>query len=66
MGRVLERNYKIKEFFITLNDDQMNTLAKSLASITLTNFSVKTLVKELTKRNPALLMKLNELKTTLN
>ncbi len=66
MGRVLERNYRIKEFFITLSDHHMNTLAKSLASITLSDFSVKTLVKELTKRNPALLMKLNELKTTLN
>ena len=66
MGTILERNYKVKEYFITLDDTKLNTLADSIASISFDEFSVLALVKELIKRNPKLLLELKALKDTLS
>ncbi|WP_214020459.1 NAD(P)/FAD-dependent oxidoreductase [Methanoculleus sp.] len=65
MGTILERNYKVKEYFITLDDAKLNTLADSIASISLKEFSVSVLIKELIKRNPKMLLELKALKDTL-
>ena len=46
MGVGIERNYKVKEFFVTLDDAKLNTLAESIASINFSEFSVMALVKE--------------------
>jgi digeranylgeranylglycerophospholipid reductase len=65
MGASLKRNYKIKEFFITLDDKKLNTLADSIASVNLAEFSVSALVRELIKRNPKMLFELKALKDAL-
>jgi|GEM_PF-3759682 len=66
MGASLTRNYKIKEFFITLDDRKLNVLADSIASIGLAEFSVSALIKELIKRNPKMLFELGALKSSLS
>jgi len=65
MGKGIERNYKVKEYFITLDDAKLNTLADSIASISFSEFSVSALIKELIKRNPKMLFELKALKDTL-
>jgi digeranylgeranylglycerophospholipid reductase len=65
MGRAIDRNHKIKEFFITLNDEQLNDLVMSASSLKLEDFSTLTLVKELIKRNPRLLMELRTLQKSI-
>ncbi len=66
MGKFLERNYKVKEYFITLDDKKLNTLADSIANISLKEFSVSALIKELIKRNPKMLFELKSLKDALS
>ncbi len=66
MGAGIERNYKVKEYFVTLDDAKLNTLAESLANISFEEFSVLALIKELIKRNPKLLFELKALKDTLS
>ena len=61
MGHTIERNYKIKEFFIGLSDEKLNALAQSVAKIDMKEFSTFTLIKELIKRNPKLLFDLASL-----
>jgi digeranylgeranylglycerophospholipid reductase len=66
MGAGIERNYKVKEYFVTLDDAKLNTLAESIASISFSEFSVRALIMELIKRNPKLLLELKALKDTLS
>jgi len=66
MGKFLERNYKVKEYFVTLDDRKLNTLADSIANISLKEFSVSALIKELIKRNPKMLFELKSLKDALS
>jgi digeranylgeranylglycerophospholipid reductase len=65
MGKAIERNYKIKEFFITLSDEKLNALVQSISRINLREFSTLTLIRELITRNPRLLMDLKALKDSL-
>ncbi len=65
MGKSLERNYKVKEFFIALDDKKLNVLAESVASVGLAEFSVSALIRELIKRNPKMLFELKALKDAL-
>ena len=65
MGKAIERNYKIKEFFITLSDEKLNALVRSISRINLREFSTLTLIRELITRNPRLLMDLKALKDSL-
>jgi len=66
MGVLLERNYRVKEYFVTLDDRKLNTLAESIANISLKEFSVSALIKELIKRNPKMLLELKALKDALS
>ena len=65
MGKCIERNYKVKEYFITLDDAKLNSLGDSIASISFSEFSVSALIKELIKRNPKMLFELKALRDTL-
>ncbi len=65
MGKAIERNYKIKEFFITLSDEKLNTLINSAKNIEMEKFSTMTLVRELIQHNPKMLMELQALKKSL-
>jgi digeranylgeranylglycerophospholipid reductase len=64
-GRNLERNWKIKEYFITLSDEKLNAIIRSMARINLKAFSVFNLVKELIRHNPRLLLELKGLHDSL-
>ncbi|MDD1676722.1 MAG: NAD(P)/FAD-dependent oxidoreductase [Methanomicrobiales archaeon] len=66
LGKNLERNYKIKEFFIGLSDKKLNALAQSVSKINLKEFSTLVLVKELIKRNPGLILDLKALKDAIS
>ncbi len=66
MGAGIERNYKVKEYFVTLDDAKLNTLAESIANISLKEFSVRALIMELITRNPKLLLELKALKDALS
>jgi len=66
IGKSIDRNYKIKEFFITLSDEKLNALVHSISKINLKEFSTFTLVKELIKRNPKLLFELKALKDSIS
>lgn len=66
MGKAIDRNYKIKEFFITLSDEKLNALIKSISHINLKEFSTFTLVRELITRNPKLLLELKALKDSIS
>jgi digeranylgeranylglycerophospholipid reductase len=66
MGRSIARNYKIKEFFITLSDKKLNALVQSISKINLKEFSTLSLIKELIARNPRLLIELKALKDSIS
>ncbi len=57
-GKRLDVGLKAKEFLFTLSDDDLNTLAHSLAGIKIHELTTKALLFELVKRNPKLLMRL--------
>ena len=65
MGRSIARNYKIKEFVITLSDKKLNALVQSACKINLKEFSTFNLVKELISRNPRLLIELKALRDSI-
>jgi len=65
LGKTLERNYRIKEYFITLSDEKLNAIVHSMARINLKDFSVFNLVKELIRHNPRLLLELKGLHDSL-
>jgi digeranylgeranylglycerophospholipid reductase len=65
-GKNLERNYRIKEYFITLSDDKLNAIVHSISKMNLKDFSVFALVKELLKRNPRLILELKGLRDSLD
>jgi digeranylgeranylglycerophospholipid reductase len=64
-GKNLERNYRIKEYFITLSDEKLNAIIHSMSRINLKDFSVFNLVKELIRHNPRLLLELKGLHDSL-
>jgi len=66
MGNIIERNYRVKEFFVKLDDNRLNTLADSIACIDLKEISVLSLVKEIVKRNPKMLLELKALKDSIS
>jgi len=66
LGKTLERNWRIKEYFITLSDEKLNAIVHSMARMNLKEFSVFNLVKELIRHNPKLLLELKGLHDSLN
>jgi digeranylgeranylglycerophospholipid reductase len=66
MGKALDRNYKIKEYFIRQSDEKLNALAHSFKKINMEKFSTLELIKELIKHNPKLLFELKTLRDSLN
>ena len=66
MGKTLERNWRIKEYFITLSDEKLNAIVHSMSRMNLKEFSVFNLVKELIRHNPRLLLELKGLHDSLS
>lgn len=65
MGKALERNYAVKEVFVGLSDEKLNAIVHSISKINLEEFSTLTLITELIKANPSLLLELRHLKSFL-
>ena len=57
-GKRLEKGFKAKEFLFRLSDEDLNTLAHSLAGAKIEEMSTTALLKELVKRNPKTLLDL--------
>lgn len=60
-GKTLDRNYRIKEVFVKLSDEDLNKLVHSLEGLTLEEMSVSGIMRRVIARNPRLLMGLRHL-----
>ena len=61
MGKRLERYPKAKNVLISLTDDEMDQLAKTLSGVKFDKISLMEMLKALMKAHPRLLWKLKEL-----
>jgi len=57
-GKHLALAWQIRKYFISLSDEKMNALIQSTAQMDLEHFSTLKLIKEIMKRNPALVAEL--------
>jgi len=60
-GKKLERNYKIKDIFVNLSDDELNKIVRSLEGLPMEQMSVAGIVRRLISRNPRLLASVRHL-----
>ena len=65
MGKAIERNYHIKEYLIKQSDDKLNEIIHSVAKLNLKEFTTLTLVKEIIRVNPKLMLDLGVLAASL-
>jgi len=65
MGKSIERNYHIKEYLIKQPDEKLNAIIHSVSNLDLKEFSTLTLIKELLKANPKLLVELGALAASI-
>ena len=65
MGKAIERNYLIKEYLIKQPDEKLNAIIHSVAKLNLKEFSTLTLIKEIIRANPKLLVELGALAASL-
>jgi len=65
MGKSIERNYHIKEYLIKQPDEKLNAIIHSVSKLDLKEFSTLTLIKELLKANPRLLVELGALAASI-
>jgi digeranylgeranylglycerophospholipid reductase len=65
MGKTIERNYLIKEYLIKQPDEKLNAIVHSVAKMNLKEFSTVSLIKEIIRANPKLLVDLGVLAASL-
>ncbi|MFA4876110.1 MAG: NAD(P)/FAD-dependent oxidoreductase [Methanoregula sp.] len=65
MGKAIERNYHIKEYLIKLPDPKLNEIIHSVAKLNLKEFTTISLVKEIIRVNPKLVLELGALAASL-
>jgi digeranylgeranylglycerophospholipid reductase len=65
LGRSLDRNYRIKEIFVTLSDEKLNRIVRAFSRMDLSKFSVHGIVREVVKHDPGLLLEIRSLKDLL-
>ncbi|HRW83364.1 MAG TPA: NAD(P)/FAD-dependent oxidoreductase [Methanothrix sp.] len=61
IGKSITRNFGVKEFFVDLTDDDLNSLIHSLDGVNVAELDLKGLLKVLVRQNPKLLLKLRHL-----
>ena len=61
LGHALVRNYAVKEAFIKMDDEKLNSIIHSMSDMSLDDISVKALVKEIFRANPWLARELPRL-----
>ena len=65
MGRAIERNYHIKEYLIKQPDEKLNGIIHSVSKLNLQEFSTLTLIKEIIRINPRLVLELGALAASI-
>jgi digeranylgeranylglycerophospholipid reductase len=65
MGRAIERNYHIKEYLIKQPDEKLNEIIHSVSKLNLQEFSTLTLIKEIIRINPRLVLELGALAASI-
>ena len=60
-GKQLRRNYKVKEFFISLSDEEINKIVRSIQGVKIEEMSPMGILKRVIKANPKLLLGLSHL-----
>jgi digeranylgeranylglycerophospholipid reductase len=65
MGKAIERNYHIKEYLIKQPDEKLNEIIHSVAKMNLKEFSTISLIKEIIRVNPKLMLELGALAASL-
>jgi digeranylgeranylglycerophospholipid reductase len=65
VGKTIERNYHIKEYLIKQPDTKLNDIIHSVSNINMKEFSTITLIKEIIKANPKLVLELGALAASL-
>jgi len=65
MGKAIERNYHIKEYLIRQPDEKLNEIIHSVSKLNLKEFTTLTLIKEIIRVNPKLMLELGVLAASL-
>jgi digeranylgeranylglycerophospholipid reductase len=66
MGKVIERNYHIKEYLIKQPDEKLNEIIHSVSKLNLKEFTTMSLIKEIMKVNPRLMLELGALAASIH
>lgn len=61
LGHELARNYRMKEFFVTLDDTTLNGIFNSVINLQMTEFTVLNIVRAIMKLNPEVRKQLKSL-----
>jgi len=65
MGKSIERNYHIKEYLIKQPDTKLNEIIHSVSKLNLTDFTTLSLLKEIIRVNPKLMLELGALAASI-
>lgn len=65
VGKTIERNYHIKEYLIRQPDTKLNDIIHSVSNINMKEFSTISLIKEIIRANPKLVLELGALAASL-
>lgn len=60
LGKALERNYQIKEVFVKLTDEDLNSIIHSVAQMNMSEFNTLHLIKNIVTANPKVALKLGK------
>jgi len=66
MGKTIERNYLIKEYLIKQPDAKLNEILHSVSKLNLKEFTTISLIKEIMKVNPRLMLELGALAASIH
>jgi digeranylgeranylglycerophospholipid reductase len=66
MGKTIERNYHIKEYLIKQPDAKLNEILHSVSKLNLKEFTTISLIKEIMKVNPRLMLELGALAASIH
>jgi digeranylgeranylglycerophospholipid reductase len=65
MGKAIERNYHIKEYLIRQPDAKLNEIIHSVSKLNLSDFTTLSLIKEIIRVNPKLMLELGTLAASI-
>jgi digeranylgeranylglycerophospholipid reductase len=65
MGKAIGRNYQIKEYLIRQPDSKLNEIIHSISKLNLSDFTTLSLIKEIVRVNPKLMLELGTLAASI-